>query len=201
MNPNCGLPPLVKRHTVRRRSSSSGPSVRGEGGGRNLFPGPSWGWGTLGVAISLSRCEAQFWSLRRLEFSVLSAAHILGPLGAQFFLVLSRARFLTVFSGPRFFLLVRPGLDFLVLSGVRLIGPTGTDPGSFGGSFPLSLRGLDLFWVRRLPEFHDPFRGCIAWSFWGTITYVAGPHYGQRVESCCWACLLFLFFASQDSQF
>ena len=149
MNPNCGLPPLVKRHTVRRRSSSSGPSLRGKGG-------KSLSWPFLGVGVpSGSRSPGL---VAMLNFG------LFGGLSSR--------------SSRR--------LIFLV---------TGTDPGFFGGSFPLSPRGLDLFWVRWVPEFHDPFRGCIAWSFWGTITYVAGPHYGQRVESCCWACLLFLFFS------
>ena len=76
------------------------------------------------------------------------------------------------------------GLDFFCWSflGARLFGPSGNS----------SRYHRDRF--RRWPDFHDPFRGSIAWSLRGTITSVAGPYYGHWVDSCRWACLLFVFF-------
>ena len=164
----------------------------------------SWSFGarlswSLGASFSWSFRGLDFLAHRGLAFLLLAGARFpSGPLRARFFLVHSGARFFLVLSRARFSWSSR-GLDsFGPFEGSIPFGPFEGSIlfGPLEGSIFLVLSRARFFSTLRGPDFFvTPFRGSIA------FTTVTGPWYEHWVDSCRWACLFFLLFASQGFLF
>ena len=165
MNPNCGLPPLVNRHTVRRRSSSSGPSVRGEGGGGIFFlalPGVGVPSGSRSPCLVARLNFGLFGGLsspssRRLIFLVLSGLSFFWSFRGLDFLPSSRALDFFCWSVRDLISWSFLGFDLLVPPGPTLV-PSGVH-------FPCLFGGLIFFGSVGCPSFMIPFGDALLGPF------------------------------------